>query len=210
MKDEIKYLNNTIHKYLTDLASNIPTPGGGSAAALVAATGVSCLLMVANFTIGKKGYEQNEEEVKKIIAELTPLKEELQNCIDKDVLAYNEVKKAYLLPKDNPSLIETRNKQIQIALENAANVAYKIMELSHKAIMYSETLLKIGNKNLVTDIACGAIFLLAAIQSAKYNVLINLKDIQKNEFVKKTREQVRRIFTDSKIITKKILQKIII
>lgn len=205
-----KYLNTSIAKYLTDLASNLPAPGGGSASALVAATGVSCLLMVANFTVGKKGYEQHQDEIKKILEELTQLKNEIEEYIDKDVQAYNEVSAAYKLPKDTPLDVETRNKHIQTVLRNAAYVAYKIMESSHKAILYSEKLLKIGNKNLITDVACGTIFLLAGIQAARYNVLINLRNISETNFVNEIRKQTKKFLTDAKIITKKVLQRIII
>ncbi|MCX7716473.1 MAG: cyclodeaminase/cyclohydrolase family protein [Endomicrobia bacterium] len=202
------YLLSSIEKYLNDLASNLPAPGGGSAAALVSSVGISCLLMVANFTVGKKGYEQVQEEIKKIIDELTQLKEKLKEYIDKDVEAYTEVSNAYKLPKNTPLDIEIRNKQIQSALEHAANVAFEVLELSHKSILYSEKLLNIGNKNLITDVACGTIFLLGGIQAAKYNVVINLKNITKHSYVLERKKQIKRIITDAKIITKKVLQKI--
>lgn len=202
------YLSSSIQKYLNDLASNLPAPGGGSAAALVSTVGISCLLMVANFTVNKKGYENVQEEIKKIIQELTQIKEKLQQYIDKDVEAYIEVSKAYKLPKETPPDIEIRNTQIQLSLEYAANVAYEIMELSHKGITYSEKLLKIGNKNLITDVLCGTLFLLSGVQAAKYNVAINLINIKNTAFVEEKRKQIRKILTDAKIITKKVLQKI--
>ncbi|MEN3013828.1 MAG: cyclodeaminase/cyclohydrolase family protein [Endomicrobiia bacterium] len=206
--EKSQYILNTIENYLNDLASNLPAPGGGSAAALVASAGVSCLLMVANFTVNKKGYEQHQQEIKKIIEELNQLKKELQQYVDKDVQAYLEVSKAYKLPKNTPLDIEIRNKQIKLACEEAAKVAFDVMDLSHKCISYSERLLKIGNQNLITDIACGVIFLLAGIQAAKYNVVINLKNLPKTSFVVEKKKQIKRIITDAKIITKKVLQKI--
>ncbi|MCX7957133.1 MAG: cyclodeaminase/cyclohydrolase family protein [Endomicrobia bacterium] len=201
------YLSSSIEKYLNDLASNLPAPGGGSASALVSTTGISCLLMVANFTVNKRGYEDVQEEIKKIIEELTQIKEKLQNYIDRDVEAYKEVSKAYKLPKETPLEIEKREKQIQISLEHAATIAYEIMELSHKGILYSEKLLKIGNKNLITDVLCGTLFLFGAIQAAKYNLVINIKNSKNVEFIEEKRKQAKKILTDAKIITKKLLQK---
>ena len=60
----------TLKEYLDALASGKPTPGGGSAAALVGALGTGLLSMVANFTIGREKYKSVEEEIK----------EGLQNC----------------------------------------------------------------------------------------------------------------------------------
>ncbi len=204
----MQYLNTTIKKYLDDLASNLPAPGGGSASALVSSAGVCCLLMVANFTVGKKGYESVQEEIKNIIAELTKNKEELEKYIDKDVEAYNEVVSAFKLPKNTPIDIEIREKKIQEVIKNAALVAFDVIKLSHKSLVFAERLLEIGNKNLITDIACGVLFLSAGIHAAKYNVLINLKSIKNTLFVKEIKKEVKKIMTDTKIISKKVLEKI--
>ena len=44
------YLDGPIKTYLDDLAARKASPGGGSAAALGAATGVALMEMVANYT----------------------------------------------------------------------------------------------------------------------------------------------------------------
>ncbi len=204
----MEYLNSTIKKYFDDLASNLPSPGGGSAAAVVSLSGVSCLLMVANFTVDKKGYEIVQEEIKNIIAELTKNKTEIEKYIDKDVQVYNEVVTSFKLPKTTPLDVEIREKKIQQALKNAALVSLELMKITHHCLLFAEKLLKIGNKNLITDVACGVIFLLAAVNAAKYNVLINLKSIKETYFVQEVKKEVKKIVTDAKIITKKVLQKI--
>ena len=204
----MEYLNTTIKKYLDDLASNLPAPGGGSAAALVSSSGVSCLLMVANFTVGKKGYESVQEEIKNIITELSKNKTELEKYIDKDVKVYNEVVTAFELPKNTPIEIETREKKIQEATKNAAYVSFEMMKFSHQCLIFAERLLEIGNKNLVTDIACGVLFLSTGIFAAKYNVLINLKSVKDTYFTQEMKKEVRKIVTDTKIVSKKVLQKI--
>ena len=47
----------TIQTFLDELASKASTPGGGGGAAVNGAIGAALISMVANFTIGKKGYE---------------------------------------------------------------------------------------------------------------------------------------------------------
>jgi len=46
----------TISKFLDELASNSPAPGGGSVAALSGSLGAALTSMVCNLTIGKKKY----------------------------------------------------------------------------------------------------------------------------------------------------------
>ncbi|MBI5145023.1 MAG: cyclodeaminase/cyclohydrolase family protein, partial [Candidatus Omnitrophica bacterium] len=60
----MKYREATLKKYSDDLAAKLPAPGGGSAAALAAAMGVSLISMVVNFTLGKPKYAQYERELK--------------------------------------------------------------------------------------------------------------------------------------------------
>ncbi|MEW6556745.1 MAG: cyclodeaminase/cyclohydrolase family protein [Elusimicrobiota bacterium] len=179
-----KYINNSIKKYLDDLSAKLPAPGGGSAAALVSATGVSCLLMVANFSIGKKGYEQYQDELKKIVVELSTFKCQLSTLIDEDVKAYTNLSEAYKT--------KTTDK-IQDALRNALAVPCKIFEISVEAIPLAERLSEIGNRNLISDVACGVSILRAGIESSKFNIDINLKFITDAKFVKETKTKYEKM-----------------
>ena len=57
--------NLKITKFLEKTAEGTAVPGGGSIAALNAAISASLSEMVANLTIGKKGYEAVEKEMTK-------------------------------------------------------------------------------------------------------------------------------------------------
>ena len=50
-------------EFVTVLASNEPAPGGGGAAALVAALGTALGNMVGSLTVGKKKYADVEAEI---------------------------------------------------------------------------------------------------------------------------------------------------
>ena len=54
-----------INDFLTELASDAPSPGGGSTAALVSALAGGLNSMVYSLTIDKKAYESLKEEEKK-------------------------------------------------------------------------------------------------------------------------------------------------
>ena len=52
-----------VEAFLDQLASSQPTPGGGSAAAVMGAMGAALVSMVANLTVGKKKYAEVEQQV---------------------------------------------------------------------------------------------------------------------------------------------------
>lgn len=179
-----KYISSSIKKYLDDLSAKLPAPGGGSAAALVSAIGVSCLLMVANFTIDKKGYEQYQDEIKEILKQLTTCCSLLATLIDEDVKAYTILSDAYKTKITG---------KIQLALKNAISVPCRIFDISVETIPLADRLSEIGNKNLLSDVACGVSMLKAGIESAKFNIDINLKFMEDAEFVKETKLKYEKI-----------------
>lgn len=146
------YRSQTIEKYLKDLAAKLPAPGGGSAAALGAALGVSLVSMVVNFTLGKPRYAKYEARLKDILASSEKLRKRFLELVDADVSAYKsrDVKKS-----------------LQVPLE--------VAELCIKAIALCPPLVKQGNVNLISDVAVAAALLEAAYASAVFNVDINLK-----------------------------------
>ncbi len=194
----INYIQSSIEKYLNDLSSNKPAPGGGSAAALVGCVGVCCLLMVANFTLNKTGYEKYLNEIKNIIKKLTKLKKEFSELVNKDVAAYEKVANAYKLPKNTEIEINKRKKEIQNALMFALKVSEEILLKCLETIPIAEKLSNIGNKNLITDVGCGINFLQSCAESAKLNIDINLKFLKDKLFIKKTEKSKKNLITKIK------------
>ncbi len=181
-----KYLNKSIKAYLKDLSSNLPAPGGGSASALTAALGVSLLLMVANFTTGKK-YKKAESTIKKIIRQLGSYKKTLELLIDKDVEVYRKVDSALKSP-----ISPKRSALLETALKNAAGVPLEVCETSHLALKKVPLFLKKGNKNLLSDVECAKALLKSAFRAAKINVGINLKYIKDKKFALHVRRKLNQ------------------
>ena len=53
-------IEHTLKDYLDALKSSAPAPGGGSASALAGAQGVALVMMVANLTVGREKYKEQE------------------------------------------------------------------------------------------------------------------------------------------------------
>ncbi len=183
----------TIKEFLEKIASESPTPGGGSVAALSAALTASLTEMVANLTIGKQGYEDVEDEMKVVAQDALRLKSKFVSAIDKDSNAYNDVITAIKLPGDTEAEKRHREEMIQSGLKQAALApmavaedAIRVMELAGKTVTK-------GNKNTITDGAVGVMMAKTAVLSALYNVKINLRTIKDKAFIDEISKQVKEL-----------------
>ena len=182
-----------ITEYLEKAAAGTAVPGGGSVAALNAALAAGLSEMVANLTIGKKGYETSEEDMRDILHKATALRAKLTAAIDRDADAYSKVLAAFKMPKETDATKELRSRKIQEAFKQAALVpleiardAAEVMDLAGKAI-------KSGNKNMITDGAVAVMNARTAVLAALYNVKINLTSIKDDEFVKTLTREVNEL-----------------
>jgi formiminotetrahydrofolate cyclodeaminase len=192
------HINEPLKKYIDELASRKPTPGGGSAAALTGATGTALLEMVCNFTIGNDKYKDAEEYVKGCTHSLKNIHDGLLAIIDDDVKAYSEIRTAF----------KTKDKAgIDKALKNGYYVCLRICELSRDALKVTEELPEKGNPNLITDIGCGAELLNAAFNAGVFNCEINLNGIGDKDFAKKEKSLLGNLKKESEALYKGSVRK---
>src|SRR3982750_3708658 len=91
----------SVRDFSAQLASKQPTPGGGSAAALVGALGAALVSMVCNFTVGREKYADVEEEMQGVLRRSEELRLELEQAVEDDVAAYGGYSEASKLPRDS-------------------------------------------------------------------------------------------------------------
>ncbi|HEY6359370.1 MAG TPA: cyclodeaminase/cyclohydrolase family protein, partial [Vicinamibacterales bacterium] len=89
----------SISEYARRLASADPTPGGGSASALVGALGASLVSMVAQLTGASPKFATIAERMRIVAGEGQRLCASFIAAIDEDVAAFDRVSAAYKLPK---------------------------------------------------------------------------------------------------------------
>lgn len=198
----------TVTEFLEKTASNDPVPGGGSIAALSAATAAALTEMVANLTVGKKKYVEVEEEMKEVAKAFVDARKELIKDIDKDADSYDQVMQAFKLPKETEVEIEDRKNAIQEATKKAASVP---LEVAQKAFAMMESIEKVvvkGNQNAVTDGAVAAMMARTAVLSALYNVKINLGSIKDEAFVEEVSNKVKELESKVEIVEKQILSQV--
>ena len=160
----------TVSKFLDELASNAPAPGGGSVAALSGALGSALTSMVCRLTIGKKKYLEVESEMKAILQKSETMRAKFTALIDKDTEAFNKVIEAYGLPKDSDAQKALRSAAIQEATKEAALVPLEVMKHVIDALALANVVAEKGNINSISDAGVSAHMLHAAAESAALNV----------------------------------------
>ena len=161
-------------EFLTALASSAPAPGGGGGAAMAGALAAALASMVANLTIGKEKFAQQEPEVKALLEEAEQVRQRLLGLVEDDAAVFNSFMSCYKLPKATEEEKAARTAAIRSAAKEAAEVPLAIARASYKVLTLAERLVRIGNPGVITDGACSALLARAALRCAEYNVRINL------------------------------------
>ncbi|MCK4915621.1 MAG: cyclodeaminase/cyclohydrolase family protein [Candidatus Eisenbacteria sp.] len=170
-----------LSEFLGELASDSPTPGGGSVAALCGALGAALNSMVANLTIGKKRYADVEKEMKKTLASAETLRLELTQMIDEDAAAFNKFMAALKMPKETEADKASRKTALQQTLVDAATVPLAVMEMCVGVIRLARPVAEHGNVNAVSDAGVAALIARAGVHAAGLNVRINVGGIRAEE-----------------------------
>ena len=198
----------SVKGFVYETSSDSPAPGGGSIAALSAATSAALIEMVANLTIGKKGYEEVTNEMEKVKETASQYKDKFINYIDEDSNSFNKIMEAFKLPKETDNEKALRTNTIQLAFKGAANVPLNVGKDAFELLELAKIVILKGNQNAVTDGAVAAMQARTAVHGAFYNVKINFGSINDEEFVKDAQRQMEEIETKVDAIEKDILSKV--
>ncbi|MBV9209036.1 MAG: glutamate formimidoyltransferase [Acidobacteria bacterium] len=174
--------SETVRDFVAEVASASATPGGGAAAAHAASLGAALGEMIAHLTTGRAKYSEVEGEVRDALALLKPLRERLNRLVSEDAASFERVMKARGLPRSTEQERGERDGHLEEALKGAATVPLEVAGVAVQTLELLETLAEIGNTNALSDAATGAQLSLAAVASARYNVLVNTSEIEDEEF----------------------------
>lgn len=185
--------DRTIGEFLDALASSAPTPGGGSAGALVGALGAALLAMVGNLTAGKKGYETVEGEMRRLVAESDRLRGALARLADEDVRVFGEVMAAYRMPRDSAGERAARKAAVQAALRSATEAPLALARICAEVIELAAAAAEEGNANVVSDAGAGVVAAHAALRTAALNVYVNAGSIEDRAFAEEALAELERL-----------------
>lgn len=185
--------NLMLKDFIDELGSSSPAPGGGSAAALGCALSSALASMVFNLTVGKKSFNEYDDDTKIKIEDMLKktdkLKFDFLEDMEKDSDAFLSLMAAYKLPKSTEEEKKSRKEKIVQGSEAALNVPYKLAQNAFKVYDYIMVAAEFGNKNAVSDAGTAALMLQSSIESAILNVKINLHGMsdenRKNAIIEK-------------------------
>ena len=176
-------VDSTVKDFLAKVAGSDPVPGGGSIAALNGAIAAALAAMVAGLTVGKKGYEENEEQMQRIRTLAIRQKEEFLIDVDRDSEAYNKVFDCFRMPKSTEDEKSARSAAIQEATRFAALVPMQVARNAYELMVIIADVARLGNRNAVTDACVAMMSARSAVLGALMNVRINLGTLKDKAFV---------------------------
>lgn len=172
----------TVNRFVDELSTDSPAPGGGSVAALCGALGGALAAMVAALTHGKKGYEEVAGEMVEVGVDGQAVKDAFLLDVDRDTDAFNAVMDAMRLPKKTDEDKQARLAAIEEATKQATLVPLEVLRRSKEAALLARRVCERGNRNSISDAGVAALAARTAAQGAWMNVVINLAGIEDETF----------------------------
>lgn len=206
----MEFKDYSIDKFLYELKTDLPSPGGGSTAALVSALAGALNSMVYSFTVDKKAFEKLDDNKKE---KMIMLKEKCEEFISKSIYymeadrdTFTALMDTFKLPKDTDEEKKYRSQMIKEktveAMESPLNLAKDSLEFYDNI----DFAIEFGNKNLTSDAIVAAILLHSAIESAIVNVFINFNSLGNKEGYENIPNKCKEIIESSLLRKKEIVK----
>ncbi len=171
-----------VAEFADETSSDSPAPGGGSVAALCGALSAALACMVAQLTVGKKGYEAVAGPMRALAEAAQPLKDACLRAIDDDTTAFDGLMAAMKLPKKTDAQKASREVAVQAATRRAIAVPLALLGRMPEALALAVQAGEHGNQNSLSDAGVAVLCARAAAEGAYYNVVINLAGVSDEGF----------------------------
>jgi len=183
----------SVDEILDWLASADPTPGGGSAAAIMGAMGAALVSMVCNVSFGKKGCETAEPELRNMLVRSEELRRRLTAMVAEDIAAFDSLMAAYKLAKSSEEEKSRRAQTIQACLGRATEVPLECARACAQVVEMARRAADLGYKHVISDVGVGVAAADAALRSAAHNVFINAPSLKDRRFAERALEEAERL-----------------
>lgn len=190
------YSDLSLKKYINELSSDKPIPGGGGTSALVAALGISLVIMVARISLKHLDSDQQQELSKKIEL-LDRLRAAAEQVIDLDPQVYQGVMKAYI-QKKNVEDPKQAQALVDAALRNSFKLQADLSLLISTAKQLLNTVDTFTKGSIRNDLVVANALLEGAFKGAIATANINLeymKDEDMRDDCEKTLNDLKKKFS---------------
>lgn len=185
--------NEKIKPILEDLENKEIEIAGGSVVGMVLGITNSLVKYICNLTIGKKKYQDVQDEVLEIKKEAEELKQYVLEAIDKDKEMLEEILKAYKTKKENP-------KELENACKKSVEFCLDVTQKALQTLKLTEKISKVGNKMLASDFKVCCYYSFASVQASIVNVKINLDSLDDEKYIEQVEAKYKEIYNEAKNI----------
>ena len=203
----MSWANKSLREFQDALASDAPTPGGGSAVGVALGQAAALSIMVSDLTLSNEKFADGwavAERVKNIAIPL--LHRGLDLAID-DSDAFDAVVNSFRLPKETEDEKNQRRLAIRQATLGAAEVPYQTALSALELLQYLPELAEKGNGNAASDAGVAGLLASAALKGAVFNVQINLQSLP-DDYGVEMRENLPSISEEGRIYSRKCMDAV--
>ncbi len=201
-------ISMTVKDFVEELSTDSPAPGGGSVSALLGSLAAALASMVAALTHGKKGMEEKKSQMENVGIKAQELKDRLSTLVDADTEAFNELMAAMRLPKKTDEQKTARHTAVQEATKAATKIPLEIAKLCSEVLDLADVVAREGLAASVSDAGVAAEAALAGLRGARLNVLINLVDIEDENFKKNVTDEVNNMERSAAELKRKVITQV--
>ena len=173
-------LNDGYREILDAIASDSPTPGGGSVAALSLAHAHALVCMVARLTLKSGKWESGHDTATKVLNGSHKGISDAINLARRDAESFDSVMLAFRMPKTTDEEISQRRSAIERGYLMASKVPLETAETGVVLLQEIAVFATNCNANAITDLAAAAQLAHSSISIAALNVKINLDSFGPN------------------------------
>ena len=173
----MNWMDLSLQDFQDALASNEPTPGGGTAAAVALGQASALTKMVANLTLGNEKWQDGWASAKNAQSIVDTIYQRAGELAQLDSEAFDSVMGSFRMPKSTEDEKMERRKAIRKNTLLAAEIPYETVLLGMELLSCQEALARSGNANAVSDVGVASLLASAAVKGALFNVEINLQSL---------------------------------
>ena len=175
---------------------------------LLSLTTIASMTAPISLVSCSKTYEKYRKEILEQIKKYNELIVSLKELVQGDADAFYPLSQCYKMPRTTDEEKRLKREALEVNLYNAAMIPLQIMEKSYEALCLVDRLIRIGNQNLIGDVATGAVFLESALKGASLSVFANTSSMKNEENIKTINEKSMKLLKDGTELANKAFEEI--
>lgn len=188
--------DKSIAKYLQELSSAQPAPGGGAAVALTAAQSAALLSMVSHLTLGKKKYALVEKEVSDILSRVSQAQALCLQLAQEDNDAFQKVMEIWSRPTRDDSEKEANARSKDLALQDSAAIPMRLFRIVNRMRPDALRLMIIGNKSVQSDVQVALFLIDSCLRCCLANFEANLNLMRPGSYGEEAKREMQAALKD--------------